>query len=123
VLALFSRAVASRRPYLPAPAHACSMLAAAVTSPSSVHQGRPRVSFPRRVSANRSSRVVARAKKNEDEDALPEPIRLTPNQARIAAIAFEVLYQKDPREDMEELLVDRERPELRAKLQRAIRGT
>jgi hypothetical protein len=104
------------------------MLAAAVTSPSSVHQGRPRVSFPRRVSANRSSRVVARAKKNEDdddlpEDALPEPIRLTPNQARIAAIAFEVLYQKDPREDMEELLVDRERPELRAKLQRAIRGT
>ena len=26
-------------------------------------------------------------------------------------------------EDMEELLVDRERPELRAKLQRAIRGT
>lgn len=98
------------------------MLAAAVTSPSSVHQGRPRVSFPRRVSANRSSRVVARAKKNEDDD-LPEPIRLTPNQARIAAIAFEVLYQKDPREDMEELLVDRERPELRAKLQRAIRGT
>lgn len=54
---------------------------------------------------------------------MPEPIRLTPNQARIAAIAFEVLYQKDPREDMEELLVDRERPELRAKLQRAIRGT
>ena len=98
------------------------MLAVAVCTPAFIRVGRTRASFARRVSAHRSSLVVPRAK-NEDEDDMPAPINLTLDQARIAAIAFEVLYEKDPREDMEELLVDRERPELRAKLQRAIRGT
>lgn len=43
-------------------------------------------------------------------------------QARIAALAFEVLYEKDPVESLEELLVDRERPGLRFRLTQAIIG-
>ena len=43
-------------------------------------------------------------------------------QAKVAALAFELLYEKDPVEELESMLVDRERPELRAKLQRAIEG-
>jgi hypothetical protein len=37
-------------------------------------------------------------------------------------MAFEVLYEKDPRAGLEEMLVDRERPGLRFKLQQAING-
>ena len=37
-------------------------------------------------------------------------------------MAFELLYEKDPVEELESMLVDKERPELRAKLQRAIEG-
>ena len=79
-----------------------------------------------RAPARRTSRVVVRAAGSdgnaEDEDDLPPPIKLTADQARIAALAFEVLYEKDPREDMEEMLKDKERPGLRAKLQQAIKG-
>ena len=50
------------------------------------------------------------------------PIKLTADQARIAALAFEVLYEKDPVEDLEEMLKDKERPGLRLKLQQAIEG-
>ena len=46
----------------------------------------------------------------------------TPEQAKVAALAFELLYEKDPVEELESMLVDKERPELRAKLQRAIEG-
>lgn len=46
-----------------------------------------------------------------------------PAQARIAALAFEVLYEKDPVEDLEELLKDKERPTLRFRLQQAIKGS
>lgn len=56
----------------------------------------------------------------EEEEDLPKPIKLTPEQAKVAALAFELLYEKDPVEELESMLVDRERPELRAKLQRAI---
>ena len=79
-----------------------------------------------RAPARRTSRVVVRAAGSdgnaEDEDDLPPPIKLTADQARIAALAFEVLYEKDPREDLEEMLKDKERPGLRAKLQQAIKG-
>ena len=51
-----------------------------------------------------------------------KPIKLTPEQAKVAALAFELLYEKDPVEELESMLVDKERPELRAKLQRAIEG-
>jgi len=58
----------------------------------------------------------------EEEEDLPKPIKLTPEQAKVAALAFELLYEKDPVEELESMLVDKERPELRAKLQRAIEG-
>lgn len=57
-----------------------------------------------------------------EEEDLPKPIKLTPEQAKVAALAFELLYEKDPVEELESMLVDKERPELRAKLQRAIEG-
>ena len=85
---------------------------------------RARPAFP---APRRGSRVVFRRKRErhpgeEEEDDLPPPIKLTADQARIAALAFEVLYEKDPVEEMEEMLVDRERPGLRLKLQQAIKG-
>ena len=100
-----------------------SMFAVAVSTPAFV---RTRISRATRAPARRTSRVVVRAAGSdgnaEDEDDLPPPIKLTADQARIAALAFEVLYEKDPREDMEEMLKDKERPGLRAKLQQAIKG-
>ena len=69
-----------------------------------------------------SVRAVGKDPSPEEEDDLPEPIKLTPEQAKVAALAFELLYEKDPVEELEDMLVDRERPELRAKLQRAIEG-
>ena len=99
------------------------MFAVAVSTPAFV---RTRISRATRAPARRTSRVVVRAAgsdgNSEDEDDLPPPIKLTADQARIAALAFEVLYEKDPREDMEEMLKDKERPGLRAKLQQAIKG-
>ena len=99
------------------------MFAVAVSTPAFV---RTRISRATRAPARRTSRVVVRAAGSdgnaEDEDDLPPPIKLTADQARIAALAFEVLYEKDPREDMEEMLKDKERPGLRAKLQQAIKG-
>ena len=100
-----------------------SMLAVAVITPAFA---RTRISLAIRASARRTSRVVVHAAGSdgnaEDEDDLPPPIKLTADQARIAALAFEVLYEKDPKEDMEEMLKDKERPGLRAKLQQAIKG-
>lgn len=44
-------------------------------------------------------------------------------QARIASLAFEVLYERDPVESLEELFVDKEeRPGLRFRLTQAIKG-
>mmetsp|Transcript_1578 Transcript_1578/g.3596 ORF Transcript_1578/g.3596 Transcript_1578/m.3596 type:complete len:282 (-) Transcript_1578:148-993(-) len=59
---------------------------------------------------------------DDEEDDLPRPIKLNANQARIAAMAFEVLYEKDPKEGLEELFKDKERPGLRLKLQQSIRA-
>ena len=76
----------------------------------------------------RAARVAVRASSSEEnagetlDDDLPPPIKLTADQARIAALAFEVLYEKDPVEDLEEMLKDKERPGLRLKLQQAIEG-
>ena len=99
------------------------MFAVAVSTPAFA---RTRISRATRAPARRTSRVVVRAAGSdgnaEDEDDLPPPIKLTADQARIAALAFEVLYEKDPREDLEEMLKDKERPGLRAKLQQAIKG-
>jgi hypothetical protein len=99
------------------------MFAVAVGSPA---LARTRVPPARRPPARRTSRVVVRAAESdgyaEGEDDLPPPVKLTADQARIAALAFEVLYEKDLREDMEEMLIDKERPGLRAKLQNAIKG-
>jgi hypothetical protein len=64
---------------------------------------------------------VSSSKRPEDDD-VPPPVQLTEDQARIAAIAFEVLYEKDAAESLEEMLVDKERPGLRFKLQQAIKG-
>lgn len=69
-----------------------------------------------------SVRAAGKDPSPEEEDDLPEPIKLTPEQAKVAALAFDLLYEKDPVEELEDMLVDRERPELRAKLQRAIEG-
>ena len=69
-----------------------------------------------------SIRAAGKDPSPEEEDDLPEPIKLTPEQAKVAALAFDLLYEKDPVEELEDMLVDRERPELRAKLQRAIEG-
>jgi hypothetical protein len=79
---------------------------------------------PRRVAVRASSSAenANDTPGEEEEDDLPPPIKLTADQARIAALAFEVLYEKDPVEEMEEMLVDRERPGLRLKLQQAIKG-
>merc|ERR1712216_577776 len=100
-----------------------SMLAVAVITPAFA---RTRISLAIRASARLTSRVVVHAAGSdgnaEDEDDLPPPIKLTADQARIAALAFEVLYEKDPKEDMEEMLKDKERPGLRAKLQQAIKA-
>ena len=82
----------------------------------------------RAVRARRAARVAVRAASSEEnageseDDDLPPPIKLTADQARIAALAFEVLYEKDPVEDLEEMLKDKERPGLRLKLQQAIKG-
>ena len=88
-----------------------SMFAVAVSTPAFV---RTRISRATRAPARRTSRVVVHAAGSdgnaEDEDDLPPPIKLTADQARIAALAFEVLYEKDPREDMEEMLKDKEPP-------------
>ena len=79
---------------------------------------------PRRVAVRASSSAenANDTPGEEEEDDLPPPIKLTADQARIAALAFEVLYEKDPVEEMEQMLVDRERPGLRLKLQQAIKG-
>ena len=58
--------------------------------------------------------------KKKKEKHKPPLFLLT--QARIAALAFEVLYEKDPVESLEELVVDKERPGLRYKLTQAIKG-
>ena len=82
----------------------------------------------RAVRVRRAARVAVRASSSEEnagetlDDDLPPPIKLTADQARIAALAFEVLYEKDPVEDLEEMLKDKERPGLRLKLQQAIEG-
>ena len=82
----------------------------------------------RAVRVRRATRVAVRASSSEEnagetlDDDLPPPIKLTADQARIAALAFEVLYEKDPVEDLEEMLKDKERPGLRLKLQQAIEG-
>ena len=73
-----------------------------------------------------AARVAVRASSSEENagetlDDLPPPIKLTADQARIAALAFEVLYEKDPVEDLEEMSRTR-RSGLRLKLQQAIEG-
>ena len=114
---------------------ACGQRMSAVTPSASTFArvGRGALAARRGARALRSPRRVAvRASSSaenandtpgeEEEDDLPPPIKLTADQARIAALAFEVLYEKDPVEEMEEMLVDRERPGLRLKLQQAIKG-
>lgn len=55
----------------------------------------------------------------DDDDATAETISLTSNQARIAALAFDVLYNK-PFLNEEKMMRDPERPKLRLMLREAI---
>jgi hypothetical protein len=56
---------------------------------------------------------------DDDDDATAETISLTSNQARIAALAFDVLYNK-PFLNEEKMMRDPERPKLRLMLREAI---
>ena len=56
---------------------------------------------------------------DNDDDATAETISLTSNQARIAALAFDVLYNK-PFLNEEKMMRDPERPKLRLMLREAI---
>ncbi len=101
----------------------------AMTALSSSFSSRRRSTFPSSSSLSRrnnSKRVrppKATTKKNEDEDdednAETETISLTSNQARIAALAFDVLYNK-PFLNEEQMMKDPERPKLRLMLREAI---
>ena len=102
-----------------------------MTALSSSFSSRRRSTFPSSSSLSRrnnSKRVrppKATTKKNEDEDeddednAETETISLTSNQARIAALAFDVLYNK-PFLNEEQMMKDPERPKLRLMLREAI---
>ena len=80
-------------------------------------------SLSRRNNSKRVRPPKATTKKNEDEDdednAETETISLTSNQARIAALAFDVLYNK-PFLNEEQMMKDPERPKLRLMLREAI---
>ena len=104
-----------------------------MTALSSSFSSRRRSTFPSSSSLSRrnnSKRVrppkATNTKKNEedededDEDnAETETISLTSNQARIAALAFDVLYNK-PFLNEEQMMKDPERPKLRLMLREAI---
>jgi len=83
----------------------------------------PSSSLSRRNNSKRVRPPKATTKKNEDEDdednAETETISLTSNQARIAALAFDVLYNK-PFLNEEQMMKDPERPKLRLMLREAI---
>jgi len=83
----------------------------------------PSSSLSRRNNSKRVRPPKATKKKNEDEDdednAETETISLTSNQARIAALAFDVLYNK-PFLNEEQMMKDPERPKLRLMLREAI---
>jgi len=81
-------------------------------------------SLSRRNNSKRVRPPKATTKKNEDEDEdnednASETISLTSNQARIAALAFDVLYNK-PFLNEERMMKDPERPKLRLMLREAI---
>jgi len=77
-------------------------------------------SLSRRNNSKRVRPPKATTKKNEDdEDNASETISLTSNQARIAALAFDVLYNK-PFLNEERMMKDPERPKLRLMLREAI---